>query len=150
MIDDFKETWPSRPNRANLYLWTHRDGYRMRAQTRQNPMPRRGCRNKVPSLTNRLFLIDTTEKENWMYPKWSIIKYINNTPGQASSLGLLGQHKADWLPILALCVCSHACVCIFCLGWWFFFLIDYFYFFLFSVLFFIFCLVFRFFESKIT
>lgn len=120
VIDDLKETWPSKPNRTNLYIWTHRDGYSIQAQTRQNPKPRKGCRNKFSSLTNKLFLIDTAEKENWVYPKWSIIRYINNTPGQAPSLGVLGQHKADWLPILALRVCAHACVYIFCFGWWFF------------------------------
>lgn len=29
VIDDFKETWPSRPNGTILYVWTHRDGYSM-------------------------------------------------------------------------------------------------------------------------
>lgn len=110
MIDDFKETWSSRPNRANLFIWTHRDGYRMQAQTRQNPTPRRGCRNKVPSLTNKLFLIDTTEKKNWMYPKWSVIKYINNTPGQVSNLGVLGQHKQTD-SLFWLWVCVYTCMC---------------------------------------
>lgn len=89
VIDNFKETWPSRPKRTNLCLWTHRDGYSMQAQTRPNPTPRRSCRNKVPSLTSKLFLIGTSEKENWMYQKWSILRYTSNIPGQALSLGLL-------------------------------------------------------------
>lgn len=56
--------------------------------------PRGGSRFVVPQLPRTLQLIRASKgKISFLY--WSIIEYINHTPGQTQCLGVGGQHKRN-------------------------------------------------------